>query len=373
MPVSKQTLRCEIESSERRLKSIVDAVPGVLYIAVPEGSLYRCIFVSPQIEDKLGFTAEEWIANPRLWIDQLYEEDRDRLLDSLASLTATQDVFEYECRIWTRNRRSLRWYHDTVRVERDADGNPLQFVGMIADITERKRSEEKLARYQERIREAQQQTIIALARMTSTRDPYTHGHQERVSELAVAIGAEMGLDERRLEGLRFGARIHDIGKVYIPAEILNRPGRLTAPEFELIKTHAQVGYEMVRDIDFPWPIREIILQHHERLDGSGYPHGLAGDEICLEARIVSIADTVDAMTAHRPYRPALGLDAALAEIERGAGRIYDAGAAAACHSVCSNRSLSLDEVLAAQRRAPAPPPINQETLETGPGTPAFVC
>jgi len=373
MSDSKELLRSEFENSERRLQSIVSAIPGVIYISVPEGPLYRCIYVSPQIEDKLGFTAEEWMADPRLWIDQLYEEDRDRILDSLHSLTATQDLFEYECRIWTRDRRSLRWYHDTVRVERDEDGNPVQFVGMIPDITERKENEAQLVRYQERIRDAQLQTIVALARMANTRDPYTHGHQERVGELAAAIGTQMGLDERRVEGLRFGARIHDIGKVYIPAEILNRPGRLTAPEFELIKTHAQVGYEMVRDIDFPWPIREIILQHHERLDGSGYPHGLAGDEICLEARIVAIADTVDAMTAHRPYRPALGLDAALAEIERGAGRIYDAQAAAACLSICGDRSLSLDEVLAAQRKAPMPPAIRLEALGAEPFSPAFVC
>lgn len=373
MSNSKKMLRSEFENNERRLQSLVNAVPGVIYIAVPEGALYRCTYVSSQIEDKLGFTAEEWMANPRLWIDQLYEEDRDRLLDCLDRLTVTQDVIEYECRIWTRDRRALRWYHDTVRVERDENGNPVQFVGMITDITGRKENEAQLVHYQERIREAQLQTIVALARMANTRDPYTHGHQERVSELAAAIGTQMGLDERRVEGLRFGALIHDIGKVYIPAEILNRPGRLTPPEFELIKTHAQVGYEMVRDIDFPWPIRQIILQHHERLDGSGYPHGLAGDEICLEARIVAIADTVDAMTAHRPYRPALGLDAALAEIERGAGRVYDPRAAAACLSICGDRLLSLDDVLAAQRETPAPPAIGLEALGAGPGSPAFVC
>jgi HD-GYP domain-containing protein (c-di-GMP phosphodiesterase class II) len=218
-------------------------------------------------------------------------------------------------------------------------------VGMVHDVT----ANQKLAGYLEQIRHSEAKTIHALARICEKRDPYTSGHQERASSLAVAIGRELGLDERRLEGLALGARIHDIGKIYIPAEILNRPGRLTPAEFQIIKTHPEVGYEIVKDIEFPWPIREIILQHHERLDGSGYPQGLKGDEIVLEARILAVADTVEAMSAHRPYRPAVGLRAALNLIQLESGRLYDPQAAEACLKLFSEgqfteREFSADDV-----------------------------
>jgi PAS domain S-box-containing protein/putative nucleotidyltransferase with HDIG domain len=182
----------------------------------------------------------------------------------------------------------------------------------------------------EKTKQALDDTVGAIARTVEKRDPYTSGHQGRVAELAAAIAMEMGLGADRVEGVRLGGVIHDIGKIYIPAEILSRPGRLGDVEFELIKTHPQVGYEIVRDIEFPWPVAEMILQHHERLDGSGYPHGLKNGEIVLEAQILAVADVVEAMTAHRPYRPGLGIDAALEEIRRGRGKLYATEAADAC-------------------------------------------
>lgn len=177
---------------------------------------------------------------------------------------------------------------------------------------------------------ALENTIQAIATTIETRDPYTAGHQRRVSRLAVAIARDMGLDEARIAGIQRGAEIHDIGKIYVPAEILNRPGKLSDIEFSMIKTHPQVGYDIVKEIDFPWPIAEMIRQHHERLDGSGYPKGLTGNEILLEAKIIAVADAVEAMMNHRPYRPSLGLDAALEEIDRGSGREFDPAAVAAC-------------------------------------------
>jgi putative nucleotidyltransferase with HDIG domain len=162
------------------------------------------------------------------------------------------------------------------------------------------------------------------------RDPYTSGHQRRVSELASAISAELGLDAQRIEGVRVGALLHDIGKIAVPAEILTRPGRLSDMEYGMIKGHAQVGHDILKDVSFPWPVREMILQHHERLDGSGYPHGLKGGRIVLEARILTVADVVEAMTTHRPYRAGLGIDKALAEIEQGRGNLYDPAAVDAC-------------------------------------------
>lgn len=167
------------------------------------------------------------------------------------------------------------------------------------------------------------QTVDAIALTVEKRDPYTAGHQHRVAELAVAIGGKMGLDAHRLEGLRLGAILHDLGKIAIPAELLSRPGRLTETEFGLIKNHPRIGYEIIKGIHFPWPVKEMILQHHERLDGSGYPQGLKDPEIVLEARIIAVADVVEAITSHRPYRPALGIDTALEEIQSGCGTLYD--------------------------------------------------
>lgn len=181
-----------------------------------------------------------------------------------------------------------------------------------------------------RRREALEATVAAIASTVDLRDPYTAGHQQRVAALAVMIAHEMGLSEPQIHGLYLAGIIHDVGKIGVPFEILNKPARITKAEFEMIQAHVQSGYEIVKGIDFPWPIAQIVLQHHERLDGSGYPNGAKGDEILIEARILAVADVVEAMQSHRPYREALGLDAALAEIERGKGRLYDAPAVDAC-------------------------------------------
>ncbi len=174
------------------------------------------------------------------------------------------------------------------------------------------------------------ETIEAIALALEKRDPYTAGHQHRVSELAVAIGSEMSLPPEQIEGLRLGGLIHDIGKIYVPAEILSWPGRVSDLQLDLIRTHPEVGHEIVKGIDFPWPIAEMVMQHHERLDGSGYPLGLKADEILIEAKILAVADVVEAISSHRPYRPALGVEAALEEISRHRGVQFDPVAVDAC-------------------------------------------
>ncbi len=175
--------------------------------------------------------------------------------------------------------------------------------------------------------------VRAIASTIEKRDPYTSGHQVDVATLAVAIGRKLGWDRFKLEGLKLGATIHDIGKISVPAEILNRPGRLTESEFGVIKAHPQTGFEILEKTDFPWPIKEMVVQHHERIDGTGYPYGLKGDEIIDEAKVLAVADVVDAITSHRPYRPGRGIDVALAEIERGRGTAYDPSAVDACLSL----------------------------------------
>lgn len=166
-------------------------------------------------------------------------------------------------------------------------------------------------------------SISAIAATVEMRDLYTAGHQHRVAQIATAIARELGLPERLIEGLNLAGVVHDVGKIKIPAEILSKPGRLTELEFSLIQEHARAGHEILKAISYPWPIAETVLQHHERLDGSGYPQGLKGDQILLEARILAVADVVEAMTSHRPYRAALGIEAALAEIDGKRDKLYD--------------------------------------------------
>jgi len=183
-------------------------------------------------------------------------------------------------------------------------------------------------------------SISAFAAILEMRDPYTAGHQRRVAHLAIAIAKEMRLPEEQVEGINLASVVHDIGKIYVPAEILSKPGSLTGLEFGLIKEHAQKGYEILNPIDFPWPIAQIVQQHHERLDGSGYPQGIKGDQITLEARILSVADVVEAMSSHRPYRAGLGIDAALEEIDAQRGSHFDPQVVDACISLFRKRQFS---------------------------------
>lgn len=173
-------------------------------------------------------------------------------------------------------------------------------------------------------------SVAVLAAIVEMRDPYTAGHQRRVSEVAVAIANIMQLNQTQIEGIHLAGIVHDIGKIQVPAEILVKPGALSDLEYMLIKAHSQNGFDLLKTVDYPWPIAQIVLQHHERMDGSGYPQGLKGEEILLEARIISVADVVESMTSHRPYRPSLGIDAALEEIEHNRGIKYDSLVVDAC-------------------------------------------
>ena len=184
-------------------------------------------------------------------------------------------------------------------------------------------------------------TVGAIASTVEMRDLYTAGHQQRVGKLAVAIARELALPEPQIEGLYLAAIIHDVGKIEIPSDILNKPGRLSPLQMQLVRGHVQAGYDIIKGIDFPWPIAQIVLQHHERLDGSGYPNGLMGDAILPEAKILVVADVVEAMMSHRPYRPGLGIEAALAEVERSKGRHYDPAAVDACVDLFRNKGFML--------------------------------
>jgi PAS domain S-box-containing protein len=219
------------------------------------------------------------------------------------------------------------------------EGRSVHIVA-IRDITERKRAEEKLMETLGRLRTALGGIIQVLSATTEKRDPYTAGHQKRVADLARAIGEEMGLAAERVEGLRLAGTIHDVGKVSIPAEILSKPGSLTEYEYKLIQDHPKVGHDILRDINFSWPLAEMVLQHHERLNGSGYPQRLKGENILLEARILAVSDVVEAMASHRPYRPALGIAAALEEMEKNKGILFDADVVSACLALFREKGFS---------------------------------
>lgn len=190
-------------------------------------------------------------------------------------------------------------------------------------VEERTRS---LRESEQKLKNSLLDSISAISATVEMRDPYTAGHQRRVAQLSTAIAVELGMSEQQVEGLYLASVVHDVGKVKIPAEILSKPGKLTEVERALIQQHAQAGYDILKSVDFPWPIAQFVLQHHERMDGSGYPNGLQGEAILLEARILALADVIEAMASHRPYRPSLGIEATLAEISSQRGTLFDADA-----------------------------------------------
>ena len=192
------------------------------------------------------------------------------------------------------------------------------------------------------LRRAMEGTLEAMASIVEIRDPFTAGHQQRVAKLASAIAEEKGLPKEQIEGIRVAGLVHDIGKIYVPVSILSKPGKLDEHEFEMLKAHPEVGYKILKKIKFPWPIAQIVLEHHERIDGSGYPQGLSDESILLEARILGVADVVEAMASHRPYRPALGIDKALEEISRNKGILYDPDVVNACIKLFSERGFKFE-------------------------------
>jgi putative nucleotidyltransferase with HDIG domain len=201
---------------------------------------------------------------------------------------------------------------------------------------------DSLKRSMKKLENAMGGIVRAIAHTVETRDPYTAGHQRRVADLAVAIAETVGFEKDKIEAVRVAASIHDLGKISVPAEILSKPSRLTINEFNLIKEHPQVGYDILKDIEFPWEIATMVYQHHEKLDGSGYPLGLSGDDILPESRVLTVADIVEAMASHRPYRPGLGMDVALGEIDKNKGKFYDPEVSAACHALFNEKRFTFD-------------------------------
>lgn len=312
-----------IRKSKDRLRTIIDAEPECVKTIDANGNL---LDINPAGLAMLEVDSlDEVVGKPLLhYVDEPYREEFRKLL---------QDIFKGQSRMLEFEITGSKGGHhfmETHAVPIIEDGVVSTLLAVTRDISQHKHAEKVLRENATEKQRLLTQTVQSVALTVEKRDPYTSGHQTRVAKLSVLIAQEMGLNEERIIGIQLGATIHDIGKIYIPAEILNRPGKLTASEYGLIQSHPQVGYDIMKDVEFPWPVNEIIYQHHERIDGTGYPQGLKDNEIALEARIVAVADVVEAITSHRPYRPALGLEIGINEIKRGRGSAYDSVVVDAC-------------------------------------------
>ncbi|MCK9197362.1 MAG: PAS domain S-box protein [Syntrophales bacterium] len=270
-----------------------------------------------------------------------WPEDHQRHQELINRAIETHDQGFYEQK-FLRPDQSIGYYYSTFQGNYDENGDLFSIVGTVLDITKRKLAEKQLQDTLDSLRKAFSTTVQVLVSAVETRDPYTAGHQIRSADLARAIATELGLPQDEIDGIRMAGAIHDIGKISVPAELLSKPIKLSDLEFSLIKEHAPKGYEMLKDVESPWPLAEIVYQHHERMDGSGYPQGLKGEEILMEARILAVADVVESMASHRPYRPALGLNAALQEIENNKGTLYDAEAVDACLRLFREKGFQLE-------------------------------
>lgn len=284
----------------------------------------NAMFFSQKWKEMLGYQDEEIGDDHQEWISRIHPKDQERcLLDVQRVVMAETSVYQNEHRMLCKD-GGYKWILARGKVvEQSDDGKPLRIIGTHTDITERKRSEEALNESMEKLTNITQSAITALAAAVDLRDPYTAGHQRRVAQLAVAIALDLNMDSDRISTLKLAALVHDVGKIQVPAEILNRPGKLGDLEMKLIRKHPEAGKELFKNVEFAWPMADMIYQHHERLDGSGYPQGLTDDEILFEAKILAVADVVEAMSSHRPYRQALGIEAALQEIEQNAVVLYD--------------------------------------------------
>lgn len=277
-----------------------------------------------------GYEPEELASGRRLYADMIDPEDREKILQEVRDFEKQgRDEFQQEYRVVKKNGETI-WVNDQTRVVKKADGTIAFYQGVVLDITEKKRFELLLEENYRTMRRAWDQTIEVLSTTVEMRDPYTAGHQRRVALLAGAIARKIGVPEQTLFAVERASLLHDIGKIEVPAEILSKPGSLSAIEMGIVKQHVEAGWKILKNIALPWPLAEIVYQHHEFLDGSGYPRGLKDGEICLEARIITVADIVEAMASHRPFRPSRGLEAALAEIEHQRGVTLDEKVVNAC-------------------------------------------
>jgi PAS domain S-box-containing protein/putative nucleotidyltransferase with HDIG domain len=325
-----------LQESESRYRTLFESAGDAIFILDPATG--RFIDVNHVACERLGYKREELL--------QLTPAD----IDSPEYATLVRK------RIETLRQRGHLFF-ETVHVRQDGTSVPTELnsriitytgkpvvLSIARDITKRKHAEQELHNSYQQMQEMLVTTVNALASTVEMKDQYTAGHQPRVTQLACAIAAEMGLPEEQIEGIRMAGLIHDIGKIMVPAEILNKPGPLAEIQYEMVKMHPRAAFDILKGIKFQWPVAEIVLQHHERMDGSGYPQGLSGEKILLEARILTVANVVEAMVSHRPYRAAYDIKEALAEISKNKGILYDPVVVDACLKLFAEKRFTFDEV-----------------------------
>jgi PAS domain S-box-containing protein len=314
----RKTMERERLRYTERLEALLQNIPVMIAYPDEQGS-YQ--WVNNAWETTYGWSMEE--ARKMNIKEQIPDEaERRRVIDFIR-----EDVNTGKWQDFKNRRRDGK---DIVTTWSNISLSDGSMIGIGMDITDRKRMENELQSSLEKLRKAVMGIIGVTANVVEKRDPYTAGHERRVAEISRAIAREMNLPSDEIEGIYLAASIHDIGKIAIPAEILSKPGRLLEIEYMLIQTHAQAGYDILKDIDFPWSLADMVVQHHERYNGKGYPKGLKGDDIQLGARIMAVADVVESMANHRPYRPALGIDMAMEEIEKNRNIFYDGEVVDAC-------------------------------------------
>ena len=312
---------------KRNYKAIVSAIPDAFIVIDDDG---RIVFWNKAAENMYGYSSEEVLNNYLLAI-LVPVEYHKAFKEGFAKFKNTgkgpvvNKTTEFISKKKDGSKFTVEISLSSVKVN-----EKWHSVAIIRDVSERKIVEEKIKQSRQKLKKTLDNTVNALVKTIGLRDPYTSGHQKRVSKLAVAIARELELSEKEVKLIKIAALIHDIGKATIPMEILNKPAKLARVEINLIKAHPQTGYDILKDISFPWAVEEVVLQHHERIDGSGYPRGLKEDEILIGAKIIAVADVVEAMSSHRPYRSALGVKNALEEISQNRGILYDPKVADTC-------------------------------------------
>jgi putative nucleotidyltransferase with HDIG domain/PAS domain S-box-containing protein len=314
----------QVRESEARFRGLAEAVPGFVTIKDPD---HRYLYLSSLwgALDECGEQAWLGMRPEGVWPAAEAADSNETARRALAGEMVDEVTS-------MRRGEEVRHFH-SLHFPIERDGAPPLVGGLTLDVTEQVEAQEEVRRQAEQLRRTVEGAVLAMSQVVEMRDPYTAGHERRVAELATAVGRDLGLTDAELDGLRLGALIHDIGKIAVPAEILAKPCRLSTVESNLLRQHPVAGHEILSVIDFGRPVAEIVLQHHERLDGSGYPHGLTTQDLLPEARILAVADVVEAMSSHRPYRAALGTDAALEELREGAGTRYDADVVTSCRRV----------------------------------------
>jgi PAS domain S-box-containing protein len=323
---SKETIRFEdkLRKSEERYRDLVEKAGIAIVIDDREGNFE---YANERYAEMFGYSLEE-IKNQSIR-SIVHPDDIERITKNhKGRLEGNKVPGRYEFK-GIRKDGSL-FYLEVDVVALKEVGKNAGTRSYLWDISDRKRTEMEVLETMRKLRETLNGTINAIALTVEARDPFTSGHQRRVADLARTIAAEMGLPKDQIEGVRSAGVIHDLGKIGVPADLLSKPSKLSNAEFELIKIHPQIAFDILKDIEFPWPIAAIIYQHHERMNGSGYPQGLSDDSILLEARILAVADVVEAMSSHRPYRPSLGLKNTLNEISTNKGILYDPAVADTC-------------------------------------------